>query len=166
MGPTCTKYEDSLERAKQIPIKSYIGSYDSESGHIKSELKLISRLQFTPGVCAPEAGDTFYVADFIFYTEPQWAGSEEKPSVSFHYDLSNLDEVFERIKQSEEAIEVSLMSAVGSGHNWRGSRDAMRCILALEDVVKNVPERVKEAYQQRKRFLKGYGDSLAPYALD
>lgn len=158
------RYEESLERMKQIPQKSNIGSYDSKSGDIKSELKLISRLQFTPGVCSPQAGDTFYIADFIFYTEPQWSNSEEKPSVSFHYDLSDLDEVFEKIKQSEEAIEVSLMSSVG-GHNWRGTRDAMRCILALEDAVKNVPERVKEAYQQRKRFLKGHKDALNSYAL-
>ena len=105
-----------------------LGKYEAESGRIKSELHLLSR----------KHGIDFYVADFNFYTAPQWQGDEEEFSTRIHYSFSSLREAFARVKRAEKGIEFLLASK--TDHNWDplSASDVISCILNLEDQTRHL----------------------------
>jgi hypothetical protein len=109
-----------------------IGIYHAESGRIKADLHLAVDERLRGIVKA----SPFYVADFKFYTAPQWRGQENGFSVQTCYCFNDFDEIFGRVKITEKAIETILAPGTVNNPDCRTSTDVIKCVLSLEEQVK------------------------------
>jgi len=144
---------NSVERTEKIKGKiENLGKYHAESGRIKSDLSLKTKISVF-GVI--DSGTDWYQASFNFYTDPQWQGDEKGFSTKVNYSFNTLNEIFNRVKKAEKSIEFLLSSA--TDHNWdvNSATDVIKCILSLEDQTQHLYEKRKEAAEKRESYVYG-----------
>jgi hypothetical protein len=72
-----------------------------------------------------------YNADF--YISRYRGVHDSKMALKINYRLSSVKEVFERLKSSEEGIEIMLSPNNVLDFNWKNTREVIRCVLDIED---------------------------------
>lgn len=149
----------SAERTNELRGKEEeLGKYHSESGRIKGDLQL-KAINLTCAVVDP--GYDLYVANFIFYTAPQWRSCKEGFSVRVGYSSTELKDIFDRMTLAEKSIEMMLASSTDHNWDWKSARDVMRCILSLEDQTRHLYEERESAAEKREAYVTmGKGKSL------
>ncbi len=109
-------------------------TFSSHAGRIKAEL-VLRKGNYHSGGFNIQTQNSGYVGEVTFYAGINPEFQLEPGSVKVSYTLNQLGDLFFRLKEAEEGIELLLKDSLDRCCEWKRRKEVQTCIVDLERQV-------------------------------